>query len=518
MTDDGLLLTIHRGFLGILGTASVPVDLSFFDLGGTSLEARKLCVQLGRELDMSIPITAILNNPTVAGLAEWVTRQRTEPAAASHPGTAPMSATRPVAEAAPKSRRGAGLDEEHGLLLPEQTDMLIAHSLAPKRRSSVCALKWRLAAPVDIGVLRSALHDLEDRHPALRARYAVNPVPHAQVQSTGLDLDIADDEEDIDQRLLAPLEIREGKVWRAVLVNGKVLGIAIHHIAFDGASEALLARDLSIAYRQRAAGRAGWRAPGREAETRPAGQQEIYRTWSQMRDTADIAGQLAFWRAELADVVPLPLPAPEGTSDGGPIYTVDVPFDRAAVDQMTATASGARLSPLVALSAAFGTALSQVTGEQDITLLVPRSLRSSQALAASIGCLVDALCLRLRAPWDQGPYAVAPVIAPAIDRALAAQDVSFREVAKQLPAPQRAALLSSPLLAWQDDDEPELSADWALDPVPVRVDQPQRYEQLACEARPDRRTGAIQVRLSCTARQVAPSFLDSLANSLRRCL
>lgn len=113
---------------------------------------------------------------------------------------------------------------------------------------------------------------------------------------------------------------------------------------------------------------------------------------------------------------------------------------------------------------------------------------------------------------------MAPVIAPAIDRALTAQDVSFREIAKQLPAPQRAALLSSPLLAWQDDDEPELSADWVLDPVPVHVDQPERYEQLACEARPDRRVGAIHVRLSCTARQVAPSFLDNLADSLRRCL
>jgi len=57
-----------------LGLPEIGVDESFFELGGHSLVAMRVMARIRRELPVPLPLPAIFQNPTIAGLAEAVSR------------------------------------------------------------------------------------------------------------------------------------------------------------------------------------------------------------------------------------------------------------------------------------------------------------------------------------------------------------------------------------------------------------------------------------------------------------
>ncbi|WP_280493755.1 amino acid adenylation domain-containing protein, partial [Nocardia asiatica] len=219
---------------------------NFFDLGGHSLLATRLISRIRTELAVEIPIRALFDAPSITGLADRITS-----------GAAVRSAV---------SVR------ERPELLPlsfAQQRMWFIHRFEGPAATYNLPVAWRLEGVVDVAALADAVGDVVARHESLRTVFheiagipfqVVLPVRDAEVpfsvESVG-----ADDTEVLVARvsayefdLASELPVRVSVFGCGV--DEWVLVLVIHHIACDGWSLVPLARDLSVAYAARCAGRA----------------------------------------------------------------------------------------------------------------------------------------------------------------------------------------------------------------------------------------------------------------------
>ena len=185
-------------------------------------------------------------------------------------------------------------------------------------------IAFRISGALDVEALGAALDDVIARHESLRTIFPdTDGVPFQQVLPAGAGMwrrggaaVVSLPEQDVAGELVAlagyrfdlSAEIPIRAQIYSVGPEQHVVGIVVHHIAFDGWSLAPMVRDIAEAYRARRQGRAPQWAP------LPV-QYVDYTLWQQEWLGAEsdpdsvIAGQLRYWRQELADlpeVVSLP--------------------------------------------------------------------------------------------------------------------------------------------------------------------------------------------------------------------
>jgi amino acid adenylation domain-containing protein len=275
----------------------------------------------------------------------------------------------------------------------------------------VCTLR----GPLDIDRLRRCLDALVARHSSLRTRIrAVDGAPVATVDPPGpaamavLDLSgAADDviEQAMAEHVSAPFDLAGDPMLRALLIrtgtDAYLLGLAVHHIASDGRSQAVLIRELSDRYRSRYDDAV---APPIDYATYAARQRD--------RLTPDVlADGLDRWERVLRGLTTLDLPADrlraQTATNRGDHVRHRLDGDVSTGVHALARAHG--VTPFLVLAAAVDVVLSRYTGQTDIAIGIPMSARREPALDDVVGLFVDMAVLRADLSGD-------PTFADIMDR------------------------------------------------------------------------------------------------------
>ncbi|WP_405091654.1 AMP-binding protein [Micromonospora sp. NBC_01392] len=393
---------IEEVFSRILGGEPADPDTSMFDLGGTSLSAIRLCTVLSQMTGLSIPASVVRSHPSPNAMRAWIAKQ----SAAMNVVESRTDATAP----APLNGMQSGFLLQHLDGDDTQNHLLFA---------------WHIAGALHTEPLVEALHDVHRRHPFLQGRYIFEdqatwnptdrPVTVEHIEAP----DEATAQQQVQAALNRAFSLFDGEIWRAVLCRldepGRwVLGVSVHHIAFDGWSKRIFVEDLAEAYRARCEGR-----DARFARS-VAAPSEIYAETQRIRSLADLAVQREYWAKELAGlpVGQAPWVTPTKGVEPG-LATIDVPLTPEQAGFLGRRSIGNGLLPPVI--AALGETLGDVTGAEDLTVGIPVSQRSTPALQDTITCLIDTMCVRLRAHVAHESAVLA---------ALRNNDLSIAEVAR----------------------------------------------------------------------------------------
>ncbi|KXK63104.1 non-ribosomal peptide synthetase [Micromonospora rosaria] len=439
----GTAAVVAEVVAAVLGRPTVPADVPFAALGGTSLDAGRVCARLAARLDRPVPLARLAAHPTVAALAGWLD------------------------DNPPPERTGAEPDPGLVPLTPLQLVYLTRHLLDPTDLTSHCLLTWVVAGDLDQAALATAVGAVHARHEPLRAAYLADPRPVAQVvdlapppvEALPAQPSVAAAVGALRTLFGTELLIGEADVWRVAVVPAgpvTVLGVVVHHIAFDGWSEAVLARDLAAAYN---AARRGSAAPDTPA---PPSLARTHRDHLARLADSGLDTHRERRRAELAGVPAIRWPGYPGPADGGEPGLIEVPLSPAVVAGVDAQARAAGVSRFVVLLRHHGAALAEVTGERDLAVGVPVAQRHGAGSELAVGCHLTMLCVRLRgAALGDGPTATRAV-GEAFGAAFAAQDVPLQDLLRMadLPGGHRPPLFQT-LFALQDNAPPTLALDGA---------------------------------------------------------
>ncbi|HEV2757814.1 MAG TPA: amino acid adenylation domain-containing protein, partial [Actinomycetota bacterium] len=414
----------------VLGLERVGIHDDFFQLGGHSLIATQVVSRVRDALSVELPLRALFESPTVAGLAAHVMHGEARELPPIEP--VPRDGELPLSFA---QHRLWFLDQ----LVPDSPEYNVPHAL-------------RVRGTLDVDVLARALSGVVARHETLRTTFGTVDGEAVQVihapeeialEVTELDhLDRANRVPEAERIAAAeaarPFDLERGPLLRARVLrldaDDHVLLLNMHHIVSDGWSTAVFTRELSALYDAHRAGQ-----PARLPDL-PL-QYADYAAWQRRWLARDVLErQLGYWRERLAGVAPvldLPTdrPRPAVRSGRGATVSFDVPAGTLAALRALGRSHNATL--FMTLTAAFQTLLSRYSGSDDIAIGTPIAGRTRAEIEDLIGFFVNTLVLRTDLSGD-------PTFGELVDRvrdvalgAYAHQDVPFEKLVEELH-PQRS--------------------------------------------------------------------------------
>ncbi|EYT89826.1 non-ribosomal peptide synthase, partial [Frankia casuarinae] len=411
-------------FVDVLKLEWIGADDNFFELGGDSLLAMRLLARVRAVLDVEVGIRTLFTGATPAAVARVVEaggRSRPELVAGVRPDPAPLSFG--------------------------QARMWFLNQLEEGRAVYNVPLALKLTGQLDRWALQAALADVAARHESLRTVFPdVDGVPgqHLLDETVGRPelVMVAVTEAELPSLMAAELgrgfDVGSEPPLRVRLFTlsprEHVLLLVAHHIASDGWSMGVLARDLSVAYTARLRGRVPqW--------TRLPLQYADYAVWQRavLGDLSDpaslISEQLAYWREALADIpaelaLPVDRPRPPVPSFTG--GAVPIRIGAQTHERLVRLARGRRATLFMVVQAAVALLLSRLGGGNDIPIGTAVAGRGEAALDDLIGFFVNTLVLRTDVGGDPS---FNDLVARVRERNLAAyahQDVPFERLVEEL--------------------------------------------------------------------------------------
>jgi amino acid adenylation domain-containing protein len=364
----------------------------FFALGGHSLLATRMVGRVRDALGVELPLRALFEAPTLAGMAARVDGLLRTTADADGP---PPIVRRPHGGEAPASfaqERMWFVDRLEG-------DGPVYHIPSAQH----------LRGPVDVEAMRRAVQELVRRHETLRTSLPERDgVPVQRIAPPGpVDLPFADlsplspEARAAEANRLAErsandsFDLEAGPLFRVSLVritdDDHLLLVNLHHAIGDGWSLRVLLEELSAlhdAYRR------GEPSPLPPLPVQYADYAAWQRAW--LRGPV-LDAQLGYWRERLAGAPPmlrLPTdrPRPEVQGHRGASVALELTGDDATRVADLARREGATL--FMVLLAAFGAVLARWSGQDEVVVGTPIAGRTRPELEGLIGLFLNSLALR----------------------------------------------------------------------------------------------------------------------------
>jgi amino acid adenylation domain-containing protein len=368
------------------------VDDDFFSLGGHSLLATRVTTRAGQAFGIELPLRALFEAPTIAGLAGRVDQLRGGGADAAPPPIVPV-------------RREGELP-----LSFAQQRLWFIDRLEPGGSAYNVPAALRLRGTLDVEGLAWALSELVKRHEVLRTTFGPGadgePVqvihPSAPVELPVMDLSDRDAETraaEVERlardEAARPFDLARGPLMRSTLLRlGEDEAVALftlHHVVSDGWSMEILVREVAALY---AAYLAGQPSPLPDLPVQYADYAVWQRRWLR---GAVLERQLEYWRQRLAGApavleLPTDRPRPAAASREGATHAFALSPELSRGLRELGRRQGA--TTFMTVLAGFQALLARYAGADDVVVGTPVAGRTRLETEGLIGVFVNALAIR----------------------------------------------------------------------------------------------------------------------------
>ena len=414
-----------RLFADLCGFDSVGIDDNFFQIGGHSMLAMRLIGRVKGELNITLPLRTLFDNPTPKTLASQVTMLAGDQSSELIPGRGNLSEKR--------QHLSYG---QIGLWALDQVEGPSATYNMP----SIIKIQGKL----DILSLEKALGNIVERHLPLRTTIQSTPegIPFGELLplnnepfpveliTTKLSDHLID--ELIKDRISTPFDLEKDCLFRAHLLDlgqaGYILLLVMHHLASDGLSRGILFKELSFAYnayqKQEVpiwpilkVSYSDW-AIWQQTTFEPQFKQKIQSVQKRLKDAPEIL-DLPLDHFRYIDRIRI-----------AKYITVVLPAN--LVHSLEDIAREYRTSLFTIMLSAYGLMLHGITSQKKIVVGIPASGRNHQEVEDLIGIFINMLPVAIDFEPAESIESLISKVRAGMEDALIDQDLPFEKLIEHL--------------------------------------------------------------------------------------
>ncbi len=373
----------------ILKRPDLSIHDGFFELGGHSLHATRVIAHIHRRLGVKLPLQALFEWPTVAGLSTCIERER---------DGGDRNAVSPI----PRLPKQEAYEQSHA-----QLRHWFQYRFAPENGVGHFTVH-EVLGPLDVAAFQWAWQQIVRRHGAIRTTFEErNGVPvqivHDEMEVPCGFRDLSTLSAPEQDRVLRAEAVREreevmdlvrGPLYRLTLYrldeNRHLLFHSFHHIIFDGWTTNVMVRDLTEFYQ----------AHREQREIQPLPEPLQYvdaAVWQNERlRRGEMEGQRQYWQQNLRGFSEPPrLPVDRvSAQDAQPAGVVQLEIDPERTARLRQFAQEQGVTLFTTMLAGLKIWMSLVSNQMDVTVGTPFSGRTHPDLEEVFGLLANPVVLR----------------------------------------------------------------------------------------------------------------------------